>query len=90
MVIRAVLYYVVQLYVLILLVYIVLSWFPGATSDSGAGKLRSALGLVTEPVLAPLRRLLPPMRLGGAALDWSPIIVFIILEYVVIRIIGVP
>lgn len=78
----------VQAYVLILLVYIVLSWFPGAGSDSGVGRARSTLGLVTEPVLSPLRRLLPPMRLGGAAIDWSPIIVFVILEYVVIRIIG--
>ncbi len=90
MVVRAILFYLVEAYVGVLLVYIVLSWFPGAMSDSGVGKVRSVLGMVTEPVLAPLRRLLPPMRIGGSALDWSPIIVFLILQYVVIRIIGYP
>jgi YggT family protein len=87
-VVREILFWVVEAYVAVLLVYIVLAWFPGAMGDSGVGRLRSGLGLVTEPVLAPLRRLLPPVRLGGTALDWSPIIVFLILQFVVIRIIA--
>ena len=32
---------------------------------------------LTEPVLGPLRRAIPPVRLGMAALDLSPIIVFV-------------
>ncbi len=32
---------------------------------------------LTEPVLGPLRRAVPPVRLGMAALDLSPIIVFV-------------
>lgn len=82
-------YYVVQAYVLVLVVYIVLSWFPNSGGDSGVGQARAVLGRVTEPVLSPLRRVLPPMRVGGAALDWSPIIVFVVLEFVVLRIIAV-
>ncbi len=31
---------------------------------------------VTEPVLGPIRRLIPPMGVGGMGLDLSPIIVF--------------
>jgi YggT family protein len=34
---------------------------------------------ITEPVLRPVRRLLPPIRMGGMAMDLSPIIVFIVL-----------
>ena len=32
---------------------------------------------LTEPVLGPLRRAIPPMRLGMAALDLSPLILLI-------------
>ena len=35
---------------------------------------------VTEPVLAPLRRLAPPRRLGG--LDLSPLLAILLLEFV--------
>lgn len=80
---------IVEAYVLVLVVYIVLSWFPGSGGDTGVGRARAVLGRVTEPVLSPLRRLLPPMRMGGAAIDWSPIIVFVILQFVVLRIIAV-
>jgi len=35
------------------------------------------LYVVTDPVLRPLSRVLPPIRMGAMALDLSPIIVFI-------------
>ena len=35
---------------------------------------------VTEPVLAPVRRLLPPWKTGG--LDFSPVIVLIAIQFV--------
>jgi len=34
---------------------------------------------VTEPVLRPLRKVLPPVQAGGLGLDFSPILVFVIL-----------
>lgn len=37
----------------------------------------SVLFNLTEPVLGPLRRSIPPVRLGMAALDLSPLIVVI-------------
>jgi YggT family protein len=67
---------ILQIYMLVLLVRIVLSWFP----TSGGGFIESAqrvLIAATEPVLAPLRAVLPPVRLGAVALDLSPIILFI-------------
>jgi len=35
---------------------------------------------VVEPVAAPIRRVIPPLRLGGIALDLSIILLFIIVR----------
>jgi len=39
---------------------------------------------VTEPVLRPVRGLVPPEKLGG--LDISPLIVLVVIEYVIPRV----
>jgi len=47
-----------------------------------SGPFRTVLDLledVTEPVLRPLRALIPPIRAGGVGLDLSIIIAFVIL-----------
>jgi YggT family protein len=31
----------------------------------------------TEPILAPVRRVIPPLRVGGTAIDLSYIVVFL-------------
>jgi YggT family protein len=36
---------------------------------------------VTEPILGPFRRMIPPVRLGGMALDVSFIFVFFIVYF---------
>ena len=63
-----------QVYVFAIFGRIVLSWFP--LSPGGAmASIFSFLFSVTEPVLGPVRRVLPPVRLGGMGLDFSPIVV---------------
>ena len=64
-----------QLYMLVLLVRVVLSWFPISPNGTGA-TLAGFLYLVTDPVLVPLRRVIPPIRLGAMAVDVSPIAAF--------------
>lgn len=66
-------------YVLVILAAIIISWFP-LEPDSALEGVRNGLRTVTEPVLGPVRRALPPVRLGGMALDLSPIIVLIALQ----------
>ena len=39
--------------------------------------------MLTEPVLGPLRRALPPVRLGGMGLDLSPMIVLLGIEIII-------
>ncbi|HXY72445.1 MAG TPA: YggT family protein [Actinomycetota bacterium] len=66
------------LYWLILFIRILLSWFP----PPGSGPLRTGYNLIydlTEPVLRPVRGLLPPIRAGSMGLDLSPILVFIVI-----------
>jgi YggT family protein len=51
--------------------------------DSFRSRATVVVHKVTEPVLAPVRRVLPPLRLGGVAVDLSFIVVFVAI--VVIR-----
>jgi YggT family protein len=65
----------------------VLDWTATLAGPSAYGSVRSRLSAgvyaVTEPVLAPVRRIIPPLRLGGFAIDTAFIVVF--LAIVVIR-----
>ena len=51
---------------------------PGTALES----VNSTLFSLTEPVLAPLRNAIPPVRMGAAALDLSPIIVFVVISLI--------
>ena len=55
---------------------VILSWFP--LSNSGARAVMDVLVRITEPVLGPVRRVLPSF--GG--LDLSPIVVILVLNVV--------
>lgn len=68
-------------YQLIVFGAIVLSWFP-LQPGSPVEPVRRGLHAVTEPVLGPIRRTLPPVRAGGFGLDLSPIIVLFALVLV--------
>jgi YggT family protein len=70
-----------QLYFIALIGRILLSWFP-ISPDSPFATIFSFLYTITEPVLGPVRRMLPPIGMGGMGLDLSPIIVFIGLQLV--------
>jgi YggT family protein len=65
----------------------VLDWSVTLAGPSATGSIRSRLYLgvraATEPILAPVRRFVPPLRFGGVAIDLSFILVF--LAIVVLR-----
>jgi YggT family protein len=60
---------------LLLIARVVLSW----TNPTGGGGLVAFIYQVTEPILAPIRRVLPPT--GG--IDWSPLIAMLVIGAVV-------
>jgi len=74
----AVLCPIVELYTLAIILHVVLSWFP-STSGGFVARASYALGRITEPVMEPVRRMLP--RIGP--LDFSPIVVLLFLQIVV-------
>lgn len=69
-------------YVLAIFGRILFSWIPIAP-ESPVTAVRGFLVQITEPVMGPLRRALPPLRIGNFAIDLSPIIVLILLRGVV-------
>lgn len=68
---------VVEVYVVILFVRIMFTWFP-ITPGTPAARFERAIGSITDPLLRRVRRVVPPVRVGGAMLDLSPIILFVI------------
>jgi YggT family protein len=56
---------------------IILSWFPtepGTALETAYSFLRR----ITDPVLMPIRRLMPSVGFGGMRLDLSPMVVLLI------------
>lgn len=70
--ILSVLGYLLQLYSLVLLGRVLISWVDPTMGNPISQFLYQA----TEPVLAPIRRILPPT----GPMDLSPLILFILLE----------
>lgn len=65
----------------LLVVRALLDWSVVLVGPSSAGSLRSRLidGVtsVTEPILAPVRKVIPPLRLGGMSIDLAFLVVLI-------------
>ena len=70
-----------NVYLIVLVGRAVLSWFP-LSPNSPLAPVASFLYAVTEPVLAPVRRIIPPI--GG--FDISFLIVFIVIQVINSRI----
>jgi YggT family protein len=71
---------IINWFVLGMLLWIVLSYivsFGRLGWDHPVRKIYDALSKVIEPILRPIRSVIPPVRIGGAALDLSPLILIL-------------
>jgi YggT family protein len=64
-----------SLYVYVLFGRVILSWFP-ISPGSAMASIYRVLHTLTEPVLGPIRRMLPPL----GAFDLSPLVVILIVS----------
>jgi YggT family protein len=65
---------ILSLYLFVLIGRIILSWVPSLPEP--LLPVARFLTVLTDPLLTPLRNILPPLRIGAAALDLSPLVVF--------------
>jgi YggT family protein len=72
----------IDLYILILFAVMILSWFPVHDSRSGLGRAKLILARITEPVLRPIRSVLPRPNFGGVVIDFSVLVAIIILSVI--------
>lgn len=66
--------------VILLLVYVVFSWIPRPPEP--ILPFARAVQRIVSPVLEPIRRVVPPVQLGGVSLDLSVLIVFVVVSLI--------
>ncbi|WP_231974039.1 YggT family protein [Pseudonocardia sp. HH130630-07] len=79
------------LFQFVLIARVVVDWIEVLGSGRGGAALDTARRIthaVTEPVVAPVRRVVTPVRMGAVGLDLSVLIVFVIV--LVARLVIVP
>jgi YggT family protein len=77
-------------YLVLIFIRILMSWIPRMPYNRYLSAILKFVTDVTDPYLNLFRRILPPVRLGGAGLDLSPIVatfVLIIVSAIVVNLI---
>jgi YggT family protein len=71
---------IINWFILLMLLWIVLSYivaFGKVGWDHPVRKIYDALSKIIDPVLRPIRAVVPPVRIGGSSLDLSPLILIL-------------
>ena len=77
-------------YLILIFIRILMSWIPRMPYNRYLAAFLKFVSDVTDPYLNLFRRILPPVRMGGAGLDLSPIVatfVLIIVSQIVVGLI---
>jgi YggT family protein len=78
---------VLELFLVVLIVYSILSWYLAyarVSYDSPAYKLNRVLSSICDPILRPIRRVIPTARIGGVGLDLSVLVLFLLIQVILI------
>jgi YggT family protein len=75
-------------YLVLIFIRILMSWIPRMPYNRYLSAFLKFVTDVTDPYLNLFRRVLPPVRLGGAGLDLSPIVATIVLILVSAIVVG--
>lgn len=71
---------VLMFYSWLIVAYVIMSWIP--SSDGIIGELHSVLATICEPYVGLFRRILPMAVIGGAGLDFSPLVALLVLQLI--------
>ena len=69
----------ISLYIWILVISALLSWFPTTTQTGVLISVKRLLARLTEPILRPLRAIVPRPQIGGVGIDFSVMVAVILL-----------
>ena len=72
----------ISIYIWILIITALLSWLPTQNSQGALASAKRVLAKLTEPVLRPLRSILPRPQFGGVGIDLSVLVAVIGLEII--------
>ena len=77
---RTIIYYIVQAFSTVLVIYCVSSWFI----RDGNNRFMNALSSIVDPVLDPIRNVLSKIPFfNSLPIDFSPIVAFLLCEFIV-------
>lgn len=68
-----------QVYIWLIIIRVILSWFRMPFTER-LGPILVFIYDITEPVLAFFRNLMPSVMIGGAGIDFSPIVAILVLQ----------
>ena len=83
----AIIIVLLNLYLLALLGYVILSFviaYAHLRYDSHVFKVQRVFSALSDPVLNPIRRIIPPARIGNVGLDVSVLVLFLVIDLILI------
>jgi len=76
------LHQLIQLYIFLLIITAILSWFPASDPNGTLGQCKRVLARLTEPLLRPIRSMMPRASAGGVTIDFSIWVAIILLQVI--------
>jgi YggT family protein len=79
--------WILNLFLLVLFAYCILSLviaYARISYDSPVIKVQRVLTAIVEPVLRPIRRIIPTANVGGVGLDLSVLVLFLVIDVVLL------
>ena len=73
---RDVICFLIGLFSVTVLAWVILSWVR-VSSVHPLGRVQVFLDRIIYPIILPMRRVIPPLRLGMAAIDLTPLILLL-------------
>ncbi len=71
-----------RIYFYAVFAWVILSWIR-VSSTHPLGRIQIFLDRIIYPVILPIRRIIPPIRIGGGALDLSPIVLLVAIQILI-------